>query len=75
VFDPPKAVYGVLLGEAVSTMVRHRSGIPSFFVRRMEADVALSADLSARWRGASGTSRLIVLFAADSVAYVSKIVS
>jgi hypothetical protein len=68
VLDPAKAVYGVLLGEEVSMMVRQRSGIPSFFVSRMEAEVAPSPDLRARCRGASGTSRLMVLFAADSVA-------
>ena len=45
-------------------MVRERTGMPSFLVRRMEADVALIADFRARWRGGRGSSRLIVLFGA-----------
>jgi hypothetical protein len=48
-------------------MVRQRKGIPSFFVRRMEAEVALRADLRARWREGSGTSRFITLSAADCI--------
>lgn len=42
-------------------IVRERTGTPSFFVRRIEADVAFIADLSARWRGRRGSSRLMVL--------------
>lgn len=44
--------------------VRERMGMPSFFVRRREADVAFVADLSARLRGTMGSSRLMVLFSA-----------
>lgn len=46
-------------------MVRASSGWLSFFVRRIWADVAFWADLRARVRGARGTSRLMMLFAAD----------
>lgn len=42
-------------------MVRERSGILSFFVRRREADDAVRADRRARWRWARGTRRLMVL--------------
>lgn len=45
-------------------IVRERTGMPSFFVRRMEAEVAFMADLRARWRGGRGSSRLIVLLGA-----------
>jgi len=45
-------------------MVRERTGAPSFFVSRIEAEVALMADFRARWRGGRGSSRLIVLFGA-----------
>lgn len=44
--------------------VRERMGIPSFLVRRREADVAFAADLRARLRGTMGSSRLIVSFSA-----------
>lgn len=42
-------------------MVRERRGMFSFFVSRIEAWEAFWADLRARWSGASGISRLIVL--------------
>ena len=45
-------------------IVRERTGAPSFFVSRIEAEVALMADFRARWRGGRGSSRLIVLFGA-----------
>jgi hypothetical protein len=45
-------------------IVRDRIGIPSFFVSRIEADVAFIADFKARWRGGRGSSRLIVLLSA-----------
>jgi hypothetical protein len=51
--------------DVVVAMVRAKTGMPPFLVRRMLADVALRADLSARLRAASGTSRLMTLFAAD----------
>ncbi len=45
----------------VVKIVRERTGTPSFFVRRMEADEALRADFRARERGGKGSSRFIVL--------------
>jgi len=42
-------------------IVRERRGMSSFFVRRIEADVACEAERRARRRGCSGTSRFIVL--------------
>jgi len=39
----------------------------SFFVRRIDADVAWRADLRARRRGLRGTSRFITLEAADCI--------
>jgi hypothetical protein len=50
-------------------------GMLSFFVRRIWADVAFKADLSARLRDVSGTSRLMTLFAADWTLMVSKMES
>jgi hypothetical protein len=47
----------------------------SFFVRRICAEVALSADLSARLSDVSGTSRLMTLLAADWTLMVSKMES
>ena len=48
----------------------------SFLVRRRDAEVAPIAERRARWSGAMGTSRLIAFFgAADSIVYVSKILS
>jgi hypothetical protein len=47
-------------------MVRQRMGVPSRLVSRSEALLALVADLRARWSGARGTSRLMVLEATDS---------
>lgn len=43
-------------------MVRERMASPSRLVRRREADVAAEADFRAAWRGARGSSRLMVLF-------------
>ena len=54
----PELVRGVLV-----MMVRERRGTLSFLVRRRDADVAFWAERRARWRGARGTSRLMVLFA------------
>jgi hypothetical protein len=46
------------------TIVRDKTGTPSLFVRRIEADVALIADFRARCSGGRGSSRLMVLFGA-----------
>mgnify|MGYP007033529595 CR=1 FL=1 len=55
-------------------MVRERSGMLFFLVRRIEAWLAFCADFNARCKFCSGTSRLIVLFsAADWIEYVSNI--
>lgn len=43
-------------------MVRERIASPSRLVRRRDAEVAFSADLRAVWRGARGSSMLMVLF-------------
>ena len=43
-------------------MVRMSSGTLSFFVKRMEAEEAVRAERRARWRGARGMRRLMVLF-------------
>jgi hypothetical protein len=64
VFALAKEEYGVLLKELL-TMVRQRKGAPTFLVRRIEAEVALRADLRARWRDWRGTSRFMALPAAD----------
>lgn len=57
-------------------MVSDNNGMLSFFVRRILAQTAFCAERRARCSGASGTSRLIVLFgAADWMVYVSKMVS
>ena len=57
-------------------IVSERRGTLSFFVRRIEADEASSAERRARWRGANGIRRLMVLFStADWIVYVSKMVS
>ena len=42
-------------------IVRERSGMLSFFVRRREADDAVRAERRARWRWAKGTRRLMTL--------------
>jgi len=55
--------------------VRASMGRLSFLVRRIWADVALRADLRARFSDVSGTSRLMTLFAADCTLMVSKIES
>ena len=44
------------------TIVRERRGILSFFVKRMDAEVAVRAERRARWRRASGMRRFIVFF-------------
>ena len=49
----------------VVTIVRARRGTLSFFVRRIEAEVACRADLSARWSEVRGTSRFMTFWAAD----------
>lgn len=59
----------------VVTMVRASNGMLSFLVRRIWADEAFKADLRARLRDVSGTSRLMTLFAADWTVYVSKMAS
>lgn len=46
-------------------MVNASNGMPSFFVSRMDADVAERAVFKARWRVFRGTSRLMMLLAAD----------
>lgn len=43
-------------------IVRESSGTLSFLVKRIEADEAVRADRRARWRGARGIRRLMVLF-------------
>lgn len=43
-------------------IVRMSSGTLSFFVKRMEAEEAVRAERRARWRGARGIRRLMVLF-------------
>ena len=50
-----------LVKGVVVVMVRTRRGWLSFLVRRMEEVVADWADFRARWRGARGTSRFMVL--------------
>lgn len=42
-------------------MVRESKGISSCLVRRIDAEVPERAERRARWSGASGTWRLIVL--------------
>jgi hypothetical protein len=54
----------VLLRE-LFMIVRQRKGAPSFFVRRIEAEVAFWADLRARWSDWRGTSRFMTFSAAD----------
>ena len=54
-----------VLDEDVVTMVRARTGMLSFFVRRIWADEAFKAVFRARLRELRGTSRFITLFAAD----------
>lgn len=57
-------------------IVRARKGMSSCFVRRIDADEPERAERRARWRGARGTWRLMVLAgAADRMAYSSKMVS
>ena len=43
-------------------MVREISGMLSFLVKRIEAEEAVRADRRARWRGARGMRRFMVLF-------------
>jgi hypothetical protein len=58
-----KALY--VFEDGVVVTVRASTGRLSFLVRRIWADVALKADLRARFSDASGTSRLMTLSAAD----------
>lgn len=46
----------------VVIIVRESRGMLSFFVRRMDAEIALRAERRARWRGPRGIRRFIVLF-------------
>ena len=68
-----KALYE--FDDVVVTMVRASTGMLSFFVRRIWADVAFRADLRARLSETSGTSRLMTLLAADCTEMVSKMAS
>jgi hypothetical protein len=68
-----KALY--VFEDVVVTMVSASMGMLSFFVKRIWADVAFSADLRARKSEGSGTSRLMTLFAADWTLMVSKMES
>lgn len=43
-------------------IVRESRGMLSFLVKRMEAEEAVRADRRARWRGARGMRRFMVLF-------------
>lgn len=43
-------------------IVRESSGMLSFLVKRMEAEEAARAERRARWSGARGMRRFIVLF-------------
>lgn len=58
----PFALFALLI--VFVMIVRERTGIPSFLVRRIEADVAFMADLRARYSGGRGSSRLMVLLSA-----------
>ena len=49
-------------GRLLVMMVRERSGMLSFLVKRMEAEEAVRAERRARWRGARGMRRFMVLF-------------
>jgi hypothetical protein len=68
-----KALY--VFEDVVVTMVRASMGRLSFLVRRIWAEVALSADLRARFNDVSGTSRLMTLSAADCTLILSKMES
>jgi hypothetical protein len=61
-FKNPFAPFPLLV--VLVMIVRERTGMPSFFVSRIDAEVALIADFRARWRGGRGSSRLMVLFGA-----------
>lgn len=64
------------MAKEVWMMVMTSHGMPSFFVSRIEAKLALEAAFKARSSGGSGTSMLMVLLsAADWMIYVSKTVS
>lgn len=43
-------------------MVMDKTGMPSFLVRRIDAETPFRADLRARCRGPRGSSRFMVLF-------------
>ena len=49
-------------GRLLLMIVRESKGMLSFFVRRIEADDAVRAERRARWSGARGIRRFIVLF-------------
>lgn len=62
-------MFSVVIGGAredsvLVMMVRDKSGMLSFFVRRIEADDPLRAERSARERRARGTCRLMALLGA-----------
>lgn len=61
-FKNPFALFPLLI--VFVMIVSERTGTPSFFVSRIDADVALIADFNARCRGGRGNSRLMVLFGA-----------
>jgi hypothetical protein len=78
----PSSLFAPVVGKAlyefedvVVTMVRASTGMLSFFVRRIWAEVAFKAVLRARLSEASGTSRLMTLLAADCTEIVSKMAS
>lgn len=74
--DAPNAVNGAAPWlEELVVMVSERRGRLSFFVSRIDALVAWSADLRARKSGLRGTSRLMTLEAADWTMQESKTVS
>jgi hypothetical protein len=71
-----EAVVVVRTGGGEGTVrVRASTGMLSFFVRRIWAEVAFKAVLRARLSEASGTSRLMTLLAADCTEIVSKMAS
>lgn len=49
-------------GRLLVMMVRESRGMLSFLVKRMEAEEAVRAERRARWRGARGMRRFMVLF-------------
>ena len=55
-------VGGRVEGRLLLMIVRESKGMLSFFVRRIEADDAVRAERRARWSGARGIRRFMVLF-------------